>query len=558
MTKNILPTFILFFTCTFVSAQTRYISVTGVDTSDCSLPGNPCASISYAATEAADGDTIMVASGTYAFTGSQVIDKSLIVMGQDSLNKPVITAAAQDVLQITADSVTVSGLRIEMGLSAANGLRGIVASGNNYTGLIINNNEIISTKPLSFGIVFSSYGILISGGTGLQVTLSNNIIEPLDSVRDAHGRGVGLGLGGASSVNGPGASLSGNTIRAFYPLQAIQFTGDLICNNNIFTGSTAISYPLAGTTTTLTSNIFDGYNDQIASNINALLEVRAFDNNASATIQDNEFTNFLNIGLFSSASRNITVLDNEFSPSSNASNFISLFANTKLFTSGTQNSNYVNQIDIKGNIFNAGMDSTGAAITFADHYGAVSPAFEDTIIVGGPNPLDKNTFDLGYKYFIVLDSSSGPSNALSFWSGYHVSNMLPFSQNVYALAAYNNYGITDTIALEEKMLDSLEISGLGKVILFDSLVVTSYKSYDVLTINAYPNPSQDFISVSNKKLSGLTQVSILDMAGRIVYSIQHNITNNLMCIPVSQLSKGSYVMMMQNNQTLYQSKFVKD
>jgi hypothetical protein len=204
------------------------------------------------------------------------------------------------------------------------------------------------------------------------------------------------------------------------------------------------------------------------------------------------------------------------------------------------------------------MDSTGAAITFADHYGAVSPAFEDTIIVGGPNPLDKNTFDLGYKYFIVLDSSSGPSNALSFWSGYHVSNMLPFSQNVYALAAYNNYGITDTIALEEKMLDSLEISGLGKVILFDSLVVTSYKSYDVLAINAYPNPSQDFISVSNKKLSGLTQVSILDMAGRIVYSIQHNITNNLMLIPVSQLSKGSYVMMMQNNQTLYQSKFVKD
>jgi hypothetical protein len=554
MTKNLLPLIIFFFAYSFVNAQTRYIAVTGADTSDCSMPGSPCATISYAVTQAFDNDTIMVNSGTYAFTSAQVIDKSVVVMGQDTLNKPVITASAADIIQVTADSVTVSYLRLEMGLSAANGLRGIVASGS-YNGLNLSSNEIISTKPLGFGMVFSSYGILISGGTGLQVNLAYNTIQPLDSGYDSHGRGIGLGT---SNVNGPSATLTENTSIAFYAMQAIQITGALNCNSNIFIGSTSITYPMAGSSVTLNANSFDGYNDQIAANITALLELRAFGNNTSANVQGNGFTSYTNIGLFSSACKNITVFENEFTPSGNASNFISLFANTKLFTAGTQNNTYVNQIDIKGNIFNAGMDSTGSAIVFADHYGAVSPAFEDTIMVGGPNPTDKNTFASGYKYFIALDSASGPSNSLSFWSGYHVSNMVPFSQNVYALAAYNNYGITDTMELEAKMFDSLEISGLGKVILFDSLVVTSFKNYEVQATNAYPNPGHDFISVNNNSFTGLTQISILDMAGRLIYSIQQNVTNNLISIPVSQLSKGSYMMVIQNNQTLYQSKFIKD
>lgn len=555
MTKTLLSSFILFLGCTFASAQTRYVSVTGTDAAnDCSLPGNPCASITYAVSQAFDGDTIMVASGTYAFTNGQVIDKSVIVMGQDSITKPVITAAASIIIEVTADSVTISNLRIEMGLTPSDGFAGIVASGN-YNGLVIDNNEIISTKIFSVGMVFSSYAIQASGGVGQVITISNNVVEPLDSAHDAHGRGFGIGLNGTP---GPGANIFGNTVRAYYPIQSIENTADLICNDNFFTGYVLIAYPSAGTANSFTGNTFDGYNDQVAANLTALLELRAFNDNAEALVQGNEFIHYKNIGLFSSASRNITVLENEFSPSDSASEFISIYANTKLFTAGTQNTNYSNQIDIKGNVFNAGLDSMGAAIVFGDHYGVTSPAFEDTITVGGPNAADKNVFDTNYKYYIVLDTLSGSTDSVSFWNGYSESNMLPFSQSVYALAAYNEYGITDTIALEEKMLDSLEIAGLGKIILFDSLVVTSYKNFNVTAINVYPNPGHDFISVNNNSFTGLTQISILDMAGRLVYSIQQNVTNNLISIPVSQFSKGSYMMVIQNNQTLYQSKFIKD
>lgn len=555
MYKKLRSTFIFIALASFASAQTRYIAVSGTDvTNDCTLPGNPCATISYAVSQALVGDTIMVASGNYAFPGSQIIDKSVVVMGQDSLLKPVITAAASVVIEVTADSVTISNLRIEMGLTTADGIGGIVASGN-YNGLVIDNNEIISTKIFSVGMVFNSYAIQISGGTGQVVTISNNIIEPLDSAHDAHGRGLGIGLNGTP---GPGANIYGNTVSAYYPIQAIENTADLVCNDNLFRGYVLIAYPSAGTTSNFSFNTFDGYNDQVAANLTALLELRAFNNNAAAIVQGNEFIHYKNIGLFSSASRNITVLENVFSPSDSASDFISVYANTKLFTAGTQSTNYSNQIDIKGNIFNAGLDSMGAAIVYADHYGITSPAFEDTIKVGGPDTADKNIFNTNHKYYIVLDTLSGPSNSVSFWSGYSVSNMIPFSQSVYALAAYNDYGLTDTIALEEKMLDSLEIAGLGKVILFDSLVVTGNNNQHFLNLNVFPNPSQSIVTIQHKNISGLTQLSVFDVTGKMIYYTQQNLLNNSFSFPVNQFANGHYLVLLQNKNTLYQSKFVKE
>lgn len=152
--KNIITTWINFTNhyfkytlATFAQAQTRYIAVSRADTSNCSTPGNPCATINYAVAQALVGDTIMVASGTYAFVGSQIIDKSVIVMGQDSLTKPVITATASNIIEVTADSVTISNLRIEMGLTITDGIGGIVAS-DTYNCLVIDNNEIISQKYL--------------------------------------------------------------------------------------------------------------------------------------------------------------------------------------------------------------------------------------------------------------------------------------------------------------------------------------------------------------------------------------------------------------------------
>jgi len=71
----------------------RYVSTTGVDKGDCTSPVEPCRTIQYAVNQSSSGDTILVAQGTYTYTGSNqcsflrtqpvvcIIDKSLTIRG---------------------------------------------------------------------------------------------------------------------------------------------------------------------------------------------------------------------------------------------------------------------------------------------------------------------------------------------------------------------------------------------------------------------------------------------------------------------------------------------
>lgn len=555
MFKNLLAFLFFFSFSVFVQAQNRYIAENGNDTigNDCTLPGNPCASISYAVSQAQDFDTIMVSSGNYAFAGTQLINKPVVVFGYDSI-KPIISVVGQDVIQVSSDSVTINNLYIKMGLTGNSGLRGVVANGN-YNGLTIENCDFISIKPIGFGMVFSAYAILAYGGNGQSINIINNTIQPLDSIYDSFGRGIGLGLNAANSY-GPGATVDGNTVRAYYPIQAINNTNNVLANNNLFTGYLHVVYPIGTITVNFTNNTFDAYNDAIAENLIALLELRSF-KTASAIVENNNFINYKNIGLFSSASRNILVKGNTFTPSPIANSFASIMANTKLMTNGVQTSNYSNQIEIKGNTFNAGVDSTGKAIVFGDHYGAYTPAF-DTIMIGGFDATDKNIFDTQLEYFIALDTLSGPSNSQSFWGGYSVTNMVPFAQSVYALANQNEYTYTDTTELENKMLDSLDFSGVGKVILFDSLIVVKTPIADLLSVSVYPNPTQSNITIANNQFKGLYTMDIYDINGKLVKRKNQTIDGSNINISVSELSSGKYLIIMHNNKQVYKGSFIKN
>ncbi len=446
----------------FIIAQTRYVSPAGNDiANNCLLPGNPCATITNAVTEAIAGDTIKLSSGAYAFSTTQIINKSVVVIAADSLNKPVISSTASDMITVTSNNVTIKQLRLEMGLTSASGLKGIVAN-NTYNNLKIIKNEIISIKPFTSGMVFDSYGIHATGGTGQVIFLDGNIIQPLDITKDSHGRGLRIGT---NALIGPGGTITNNLIAAYYPIQSSLNSADLSIVDNMFYGEVSLGYPKNGTHIDVLNNSFDGFNDQIASGLESLLELMAVNNSCSVLVEGNNFIRYVNMGLFSAAARNITVRANTFTPSITALNFVSIHANTKLGTSGTQNTNYTNQIGIFGNTFNAGT-AQGAAILFADHYGITVPAFEDSMQVGGTNQADKNIFDPNLLNYIVLDNSAEPSNTLPFWAPYSVTNMKPFLQNIYAPSDSNVYNINDLNLLEAKMQDSLDFPGIiGRVIL---------------------------------------------------------------------------------------------
>jgi hypothetical protein len=92
----------------------------------------------------------------------------------------------------------------------------------------------------------------------------------------------------------------------------------------------------------------------------------------------------------------------------------------------------------------------------------------------------------------------------------------------------------------------------------DSLVVTSLKNYTVLPVNVYPNPSQSIVSVRADNFIGSSLINIFNIEGKLVYQTQQNTLNNQITIPVTHLSNGQYLIVIKNNQMLYQSKFIKE
>ena len=360
-------------------------------------------------------------------------------------------------------------------------------------------------------------------------------------MNDAFGRGIGIGLNGS---NGPGAEISDCTIRAFYPIQSISTNGDLEIHHNTFIGNVLITYMGNSTSAHLHHNSFDGYNDVIASNLISLLEIRAA-NNVTVMVDSNSFSNYLNVAMFSSASRNVSVRGNTFTPKSNADEFVSLLANTKLFTAGTQNTGYQNNISIAGNIFNSGISGSGAGILLGDHYGLTSPAFSDSITIGGPNPADFNQFDSGLAFYIGLDTLSGPTNQVAFWAGYSVTNMQPFSQSVFAYQSWNNFNLTDSTEIENRMLDSLDFIGTGKVI-WQEPVITSLNEESYSEMFLAPNPSEAEIFVYQPQGNSAKNYAIIDLNGRVLQTgwIKQERTR----IDISGLAPGVYLIYSGNNQ----------
>lgn len=529
-------------------SQVRYVAANGSDAGDCSLPGSPCATIDFAVSQALAGDSVVLAPGNYTFAATQNIDKPVTVSAANINNKPVITSTASDVITINAANVTVNGLHLRMGLTSGTGLRGLVLDTQN-DGIKLTNNEIVSIKTLSTGMVFEAYAIAAYGGNGNTVSIVNNEIKPNTLLNDAFGRGIALGI--SSLGNGAGGEIFNNTIQAYYPIQAVVTTADLDIEDNTFSGIVMIGYPATGVEINVTDNTFSGENDLIAANLYALLEVRAADG-AIVNIENNTFEKYVNMGLFSSASNGVRVIDNDFNPSVTATNFASVHANTKLMTSGVQDNAYANAIEIKGNTFNAGLANNGAAIIYADHYGETSPAFSN-LQVGGLAASDKNIFNVNLRYFIQLDSSSGNSDLLQLWSAYSVTTMKPFSQNVEALTIWNTYPNITTGELDEKIIDFNDNEDLGFVLLHPF----SVSENKAINLTSFPNPTVDVLYVQATELSGKSTIKIMDIQGRVISS--NNITSQgTLSIPVNELTAGIYTLQVENNGKLYNSRFVKN
>ena len=88
--------------------------------------------------------------------------------------------------------------------------------------------------------------------------------------------------------------------------------------------------------------------------------------------------------------------------------------------------------------------------------------------------------------------------------------------------------------------------------IFQGDTVAAVKVVDNININVYPNPTSDYITVSN--VQGST-VSVFDIVGKEVVSL--NVNTNDVVINVANLPEGTYLVRVENAKGVATSKFVK-
>jgi regulation of enolase protein 1 (concanavalin A-like superfamily) len=159
-----------------MQAQTRYVSTAGADVGDCSLPGSPCLTITYAIGQGVAGDVIVVAAGTY--NGPVTINKELTLNGANAANSGCGTRSAESVLQgsftIGANNVTIAGFEVT-GTGAQ--IRSSVGSTTWSNVSILNNYIHVTTAQQAI-----LHGFGQGGGIGTaNWTISNNKIEDIQA-----------------------------------------------------------------------------------------------------------------------------------------------------------------------------------------------------------------------------------------------------------------------------------------------------------------------------------------------------------------------------------------
>ena len=98
----------------------RYVSTTGSDTGDCSSPGSPCLTITYAISQSVAGDAIHVAAGTYAVANAN-INKSLTFLGEQAgvdardgrpaASESIIAGSGFGTFHLSAADITFDGFK---------------------------------------------------------------------------------------------------------------------------------------------------------------------------------------------------------------------------------------------------------------------------------------------------------------------------------------------------------------------------------------------------------------------------------------------------------------
>jgi hypothetical protein len=90
----------------------------------------------------------------------------------------------------------------------------------------------------------------------------------------------------------------------------------------------------------------------------------------------------------------------------------------------------------------------------------------------------------------------------------------------------------------------------------DTLLGVENNSLESSTFSVYPNPSKDFVYISNAENASLKSVEISNLNGRVVKNVELNNVSEAE-INISDLSTGIYLIKMVSDKGIITKKLVK-
>jgi hypothetical protein len=226
---SLLPTALLLTQASAALASTTWYvnGLTGSDSNPCLASQAPCKTIGHAISNSASGDSIRVASATYAEHITIASSLNLIGSGASTTiigGGPVMVSTVGSVVSIS--NVTIRGGGAESGGGVFN--RAI---------LTINNSTVSGNRVFHTGGGIANFGTLTINNS----TVSGNIAECEIFVCNGGGAGGGIynGIGGTLTINN--STITGNMARSRFPTAGggISNEGILTISNSTISGNSA-------------------------------------------------------------------------------------------------------------------------------------------------------------------------------------------------------------------------------------------------------------------------------------------------------------------------------
>ncbi|NNC85499.1 MAG: T9SS type A sorting domain-containing protein, partial [Bacteroidia bacterium] len=123
---------------------------------------------------------------------------------------------------------------------------------------------------------------------------------------------------------------------------------------------------------------------------------------------------------------------------------------------------------------------------------------------------------------------------------------------------YTSYGKIYTMNLTGIILDSVNVSVSPGNIALDVRIGSGIsEAEEFISVQAYPNPTSDIISVElTNNISANFKYNILDASGR-EFSLDYAVENNRLILNTQKLSSAVYFLFIEDNNQNYKSVFVK-